>query len=190
MIVTDSSVIAAYDKGRGRGAFIVSQSVLRDARDGQPIATLTRTTAARADGGFGGPSGGGPAPHAVPARAADMVVELPTQENQAAIYRLSGDRNPLHIDPEYAVRAGFKAPILHGLCSYGIACRAVIQAYCDYDPSRLYSHAARFSSPVYPGETLSFNLWREGEVVSFEAKVTDRDVTVLRNGKAIIGPSR
>jgi acyl dehydratase len=189
-LVVDSSVVGVSDKGRGKGAYVATRTILRDARDGQLITTLNRIFAARGDGGFGGPAERLKVPHVPPAREPDARLELPTEKNQAALYRLCGDRNPLHIDPRSAREAGFSAPILHGLCSYGISCRAVLQTYCEFDPTRLYSHAARFSSPVYPGETLSFKLWRAGDIVSFEAQVKERNVTVLKNGKSVIGLSR
>jgi acyl dehydratase len=102
------------------------------------------------------------------------------------IYRLCGDRTSLHVDPQAAAVAGFDRPILHGLCTYGICCRAVLAAYCDFDPGRIASHAVRFSSPVFPGDTLAIRLWREGNVVSFEAIVPERNVTVIKNGKTVL----
>ena len=83
--------------------------------------------------------------------------------------------------------AGFPRPILHGLCTYGLTCRAVLQTYADYQPERIKSHQARFSSPVFPGETVTVDLWRDGETVSFEARVKDRGVTVIKNGKTVLG---
>jgi acyl dehydratase len=145
------------------------------------------STFARGDGGFGGPSDGAPEPHKTPERAPDMSVDIPTRPDQALIYRLSGDRNPLHSDPDIASAAGFPRPILHGLCTYGITCRAVLQTYADYDPAAIKHHAARFSSPVFPGETVSVDLWRDGDEVSFEARVKDRGVTVIRNGLSRLG---
>lgn len=185
-IVADSGVAQVYDKGEGKGAVIVRQTVLRDEADGEPIATLNRTIFARGDGGTGGSKEAQPAPHAVPDRVPDIVIEYPIAPNQAAIYRLSGDRNPLHIEPERGRAAGFPQPILHGLCTYGFTCRAVLEAFCGFDPSRIASHQARFSSPVFPGERLRISLWRDGDVVSFEAAVPDRDVTVLKNGKTVL----
>jgi len=114
-------------------------------------------------------------------------VDIQTLPNQALIYRLSGDRNPLHSDPEFAKRAGFPRPILHGMCTYGITCRAVLQTYAEYDAARFKSHAARFSSPVFPGETITVDLWKDATVISFEARVKSRNVTVIKNGKTELG---
>ncbi len=186
MIVADSSVSEVYDKGEGRGAVIVRRTVLRDEADGQAIATLNRTIVARADGGGGGSLAASPTPHPIPERTPDVVLEYQTHGNQAALYRLCGDRNPLHIDPERGRAAGFKGPILHGLCTYGFTCRAVLQAFCDQDPSLIASHQVRFSSPVYPGESLQIALWRDGPVISFEATVKERGAVVIRNGKSLL----
>src|SRR5258708_3956280 len=100
---------------------------------------------------------------------------------------VSADRNPLHSDPEFAKRAGFPKPILHGMCTYGITCRGILQTYADYDPSAFKRHAARFSSPVYPGETVTMELWKDGNVISFEAKVKARGATVIKSGKTVLG---
>jgi acyl dehydratase len=110
---------------------------------------------------------------------------MPTLPNQALLYRLNGDYNPLHSDPDVAERAGFPKPILHGLCTYGLTCRAVIQ-WLGYDAEAIASHEVRFSSPVYPGETVTVSLWRDDEVISFEAQVRERGVTVIRNGKTVL----
>ena len=99
----------------------------------------------------------------------------------------SGDMNPIHHDTEFAKKAGFPKPILHGMCTYGITCRGVLQTYADYDPSAFKQHVARFSSPVFPGETVTMELWKDGNVVSFEAKVKDRGVTVIKSGKTVLG---
>jgi acyl dehydratase len=179
-------VIGVYDKG-DKGAVIYSETVLTDAKSGEMIATLTGSTFARGDGGFGGPSEGAPEPHAVPTRAPDLSLDFPTRPDQALIYRLSGDRNPLHADPKIAAIAGFPRPILHGLCTYGITCRAVMQAFADFEPARIKSHQVRFSSPVFPGETITVDLWKDGDVVSFEARIKDRGVVVVRNGKTVLG---
>lgn len=184
-LIADSRVVAAYDKGP-KGAVIVTETVLKDAADGQPIVTLTGSTFARGDGGFGGPSDQPEAPP-VPTRAPDMSLDFPTRPDQALLYRLSGDRNPLHSDPNVAKMAGFPRPILHGLCTYGITCRAVLQACADYDPTKIKSHSARFSSPVFPGETITVDIWREAGGVAFEARVKERGVTVIKNGRTELG---
>ena len=185
-ILATSRVIGAYDKG-DKGAVIYNETVLADAKSGEKIATLTGSTFARGDGNFGGPSEGAPEPHEVPTRAPDRSVDIATRPDQALIYRLSGDRNPLHSDPKIAAAAGFPRPILHGLCTYGVTCRAVLQAFCDFDPTKIKSHQVRFSSPVFPGETITVDLWKDGDVVSFEARVKSRGVTVVKNGKTQLG---
>ncbi|MDP1630711.1 MAG: MaoC/PaaZ C-terminal domain-containing protein [Caulobacter sp.] len=185
-ITAEGRILGVYDKG-DKGAVIYVETTLKDARSGEAIATLTGSTFARGDGNFGGPSDGAPEPHAVPARAPDLSLDFATRPDQALIYRLSGDRNPLHADPKFAKAAGFPRPILHGLCTYGITCRAVLQAYADFDPARIKSHQVRFSSPVFPGETITVDLWKDGDVVSFEARVKDRGVTVVKNGKTTLG---
>ena len=120
-------------------------------------------------------------------RKPDLVHECDTLADQAFIYALSGDRNPLHRDPAIAKMAGFPRPILHGLCTYGITCRAVLQTYADYDSAAFKSHAARFSSPVFPGETITVDLWKDGPVISFEARIQSRNVTCIKNGKTVLG---
>jgi acyl dehydratase len=184
-IIADSSVLGVYDKGAEKGAVIRYQTVLKD-EAGDKLATLISTRFARGDGGFGGPAQGQPAPHQVPSRPPDQTVEISTRPDQALLYRLCGDRNPLHSDPEFAVRAGFKRPILHGLCTYGITCRAILATYADYDPAAFKEHTARFSMPVYPGELVAVDLWRDGGLVSFEARVPERGVTIVKNGKAVL----
>ena len=182
---TERRTIGAFDKGAGKGAVIVHQTVWTDDR-GEKVATLTGSTFARGDGGFGGPSEGAPEPHVVPTRAADLSMDFTTRPDQALLYRLSGDRNPLHADPEVAGKAGFSRPILHGLCTYGITCRAVLAAITDYDPEQILSHQVRFSAPVIPGDTITVDLWRDGKNISFEARVKARDVTVIKNGLCVL----
>jgi acyl dehydratase len=174
-------VEAVYDKGE-KGAILMLVSDLKSP-DGTPLATLKTSVFARADGGFGGPNGEA-TPHQVPQRAPDVSLDFPTRPDQALLYRLNGDRNPLHADPAFAKFAGFPRPILHGLCTYGITGRAVLQAFADYDPAKVRSHAARFSAPVFPGETVTVDLWRDGEVVSFEARVKEREAVVIKNGRS------
>ncbi|MBT1516777.1 MaoC family dehydratase N-terminal domain-containing protein [Bradyrhizobium sp. SRL28] len=184
-ITADSSVLAVSDKGKDKGAIIRFQNVLKG-RDGEPLATVVISYFARGDGGFGGPSDGQPKPHQLPTRAPDKTIDIPTRPDQALIYRLCGDRHPLHSDPEYAKRAGFPRPILQGMCTYGITCRGILQTYADYDPSAFQRHAARFSAPVYPGDTVTLDMWKDANVISFEAKVKERGVTVIKNGMTVL----
>lgn len=180
-----SRTIGAFDKGPDKGAILVNETVWTDA-EGEKVATLTGSSFCRADGGFGGPSVGAPEPHPTPSRKPDLTVDISTRADQALLYRLNGDRNPLHSDPESAKRSGFPRPILHGLCTYGITCRAVLAVITDYDPDQILSHQARFSAPVFPGETLSIDLWRDGKEISFEARVAARGATVIKNGLTVL----
>ncbi|EKE43234.1 MaoC like domain protein [Oceaniovalibus guishaninsula JLT2003] len=181
-----SRVTRVLDKGAGKGALIYVERDLIDAATDERIATLTSTTFARGNGGFGGEPGPQPVPHPIPGRAPDLEIDLPTLPQAALIYRLSGDRNPLHADPAIARQAGFAAPILHGLCTLGVAGHAILRGCCGYDASRLRALKLRFSSPVYPGETIRTQIWVDGGTVSFRARAVDRDVTVLDNGRAEI----
>ena len=181
----EGRTIGAWDKGEGKGAVVMNETVWTDEK-GEKAATLTMSMFYRGDGGFGGPTEGQPEPHVVPTRAPDLSVDISIRPDQALLYRLSGDRNPLHSDPEFAKRAGFPRPILHGLCTYGLTCRAVLQAITDYDPDQILSHQVRFSSPVFPGETITVDLWRDGKAISFEARIKDRGVTVIKNGLTML----
>jgi acyl dehydratase len=186
IFTAESRNIGAFDKGEGKGAVIYNETVWTD-EAGEKVATLTGSTFARGDGGFGGPSDGAPEPHEVPTgRKPDLSVDIPTWPNQALFYRLNGDRNPLHSDPESARRSGFQRPILHGLCTYGITCRAVLQAITDYDPDQILSHQARFSAPVIPGDLITVDLWKDGKNISFEARVKERGATVIKNGLTVL----
>ena len=185
-ITSTSHFIEVLDKGAGKGAVLIEETNLLDAKTQDLICTLTASIFARADGGFGGPSEGGPVPHAIPDRTFDKEIDIITAPNQALIYRLSGDRNPLHSDPNFAKMVGFPRPILHGLCTYGICARALIASFCGNDPAKLKEIDVRFSSPVFPGETISVQMWQDGDIISFEAKVKSRDVTVIKNGRCVI----
>jgi acyl dehydratase len=186
-LIADARVVGAYDKGPGRGAIVLLQTDVRSSADGAPLYTLLSTAFARGDGGFGGPAGSGPAPHPIPARAADLTETLDTRNDQALLYRLNGDRNPLHADPEFARRAGFPAPILHGLCTYGVACRAVLRAVASYRAERVRAFDVRFSSPVYPGDAIATDLWVDGSTVSFRCRVPQRsDALVIDHGRCLL----
>ncbi len=180
-----SRTIGAYDKGKDKGAVLVNETIWTN-EAGEKVATLTGSTFARGDGGFGGPSSGAPERHVTPTRAPDLSLDFTTRADQALLYRLNGDRNPLHADPDIAKRAGFERPILHGLCTYGLTCRAILAGITDYDPDAIASHEVRFSAPVFPGDTVTVDLWRDGKVVSFEARVKARGATVIKNGKSVL----
>lgn len=186
-VKSNTRIIDAIDKGPDKGALIISQREVHDKTTGDLLTTITQTTFARGDGGFGGPARPSPVPHVIPDRAPDVVCDLPTRPEMALIYRWNADMNPLHSDPAIAAKAGFPRPILHGLATFGVAGHAVLKAMCGYDPARFKSIAGRFSSPVYPGETIRTEMWRDGPMVSFRAKVVERDVVVLNNGRAEIG---
>ena len=178
-------VAAAYDRGPGRGAMVLFEADARLAKDDTALFTIGNTILARADGGFGGPRGKGPAPHRAPQREPDLSCKLGTRADQALLYRLNGDRNPLHADPELASRAGFPKPILHGLCTLGVACHAILKTICDYDHTLITGFDARFSSPVLPGDTITTDMWQDGNVVSFRCTASERDV-VVRNGRCTL----
>ena len=185
-IVGKTRVTGVVDKGKDRGALLMTECTVREKSSGDALCTLASTTFCRADGGFGGPAGPVKAPHPVPETSPQHVCDLPTLPQAALIYRLSGDYNPLHADPAYATKAGFKMPILHGRCTFSIAGHAILRTLCGYDPARFVAMEGRFSSPVYPGETIRTEMWRDGNVVSFRSTVPTRNVTVLNNGRAEI----
>jgi acyl dehydratase len=187
-IIGRTRVVDVIDKGVDKGALIITERKLYEQKTGDLLNTQSAIIFARGDGGFGGPATSAPAPHSLPDRDPDRVVDIPISTQAALLYRLNGDYNPLHADPVIAKKAGFEAPILHGLASYGIAARAVLKALDNGDASELRSFGLRFSAPVYPGETIRTDVWKDGNIVSFRASVVERDLTVLKNGRAEIGP--
>jgi acyl dehydratase len=174
------------DKGPGKGAMLYLQKTLTDQESGRVVSTVTSTYVLRGDGGCGSTSAKAPSVHAVPERPADDSISLATLPQAALIYRLSGDYNPIHASPAIAVKAGFDRPILHGLCTMGVATRALLQGVCNDQPERLRGVTLRFSSPVYPGETLLTEFWKAEGGVSFRTTAVDRKVVVLNNGWADI----
>lgn len=185
-IVSTERIAGAYDKGKDKGALLISEKVIREKSKGEKLCTLSATIFARGDGGFGGPKEGAPEPHAIPERAPDAIHEAGTRPDQAFLYALSGDRNPLHRDPKVAKMAGFPRPILHGLCTYGTACRSLLSTVCDYDPAKIAGFDARFSAPVFPGETIVTEMWVDGQIVSFRSRVKERDLICINNGKCTL----
>jgi acyl dehydratase len=187
-VVGRTRIKSVTDKGAGKGAIVVAERTVLDAQSGALLATLEIVTFCRGDGGYS--SGGQPSdsldvvPVNMPDRAPDAVCDLPTRPEMALIYRLSADPNPLHADPIVARAAGFDRPILHGLASYGVAARAILKTWCNYQPERLTMFNLRFTAPVYPGETIRTEMWRQGRQISFRARVLERDLLVLNNGVA------
>jgi acyl dehydratase len=181
-IIGRTRVTGLVDKGEGKGALLYSEKELRDAATGTLLAVTGSTTFLRGDGGFGGPSDPVRPTHPVPDTAPELTLDLPTRPEQALYYRLNGDNNPLHADPEVAARAGFPRPILHGLCTLGVVAHALLRELGDYRPDAMRSLSLRFSSPVFPGETIRTEIWRNG---AFRARVVERDVVVVNNGLAV-----
>lgn len=188
-VIGRTRVTDVVDKGEGKGALVFSKRDIIDAATDTLLATTTSTSFLRADGGFGGPSGPIPTPHTLPERSADRSLDLATLPQAALIYRLSGDWNPLHASPAVATGAGFPRPILHGLCTYAVAGRALLKLACGDDPARLKSMNVRFTAPVFPGETIRTEVWVDGDVVSFRASVVERGLVVLDRGRAEIRPA-
>ena len=184
-LVSRPRVKEVIDKGRGNAAIIQNTRELVG-EDGKPVATVDSSTFARKHGGFGGKVRETPVPHAVPESAPELICDLATPPNLALLYRLNGDENPLHADPQRAKAAGFDRPILHGAASFGIAARAILRTCADYRPGRLKSIEARFSRPVFPGDTIRTEIWREGERVSFKCRIVSRNDIVLSNGLATL----
>lgn len=186
VVYGEYEIEALEDKGVGRGAILHQAKRLRD-ESGDLVATVRSVLFLRGDGGSGSfgiaPETPGPLAGGMP----DAVVDLPTLPQQALIYRLSGDYNPIHADPAPARAAGFDRPILHGLCTMGIATRALLRARAGNDPARLTSMFVRFSRPVFPGETIVTEIFdQEGGVVRFRCRSKERDVVVLDRGHAVI----
>lgn len=165
-IISTSEITGIYDKGKGALVEINLDSNLKDG--GEPLFTSVFSAFIRGEGGFGGDRGPSGPKNVAPERDPDQSITYQTREDQALLYRLSGDRNPLHSDPEFAKLAGFDKPILHGLCTYGFTGRALLHGLCDSDPARFKSMEGRFSSPVFPGEALTVNMWIDGNEAVFQ----------------------
>jgi acyl dehydratase len=177
-------VTAMYDKGKA--AVAVIETIATDLADGQPMFTNLSSVFIRGEGGWGGDRGPSGPRNAPPEREPDHLVSYHTSSDQALLYRLSGDRNPLHSDPSFAIEGGFDRPILHGLCTYGFTGRALLHTLCDSDPGRFQHLEGRFTAPVFPGEALTVAMWELGEGVAvFSTFVGDRvviDQGLLRFG--------
>ncbi|MDE2563128.1 MAG: MaoC family dehydratase N-terminal domain-containing protein [Sphingomonadales bacterium] len=187
-LIGDTVVTDVADKGPGKPAMLRATKRVTTP-GGTLVAEATETWFIRGAGGFGGPRDlPGEGLPSVPERAPDYEIKLPTSRAQAAIYRLSGDRNPLHIDPATARIAGLDRPILHGLATMGLTGRALIHACCASDASRLREIALRFTAPVYPGDTIRTHIWQQGDDLHFRADAIERGVRVIDNGVAMLAP--
>ena len=178
------------DKGPGRGASVLWSRKLYDKTNGDELATVEQVSFCRGDGGFSGPARVQPPAHRLPDRAPDLACMLPTSPQAALIYRLSGDLNPLHADPEVARAAGFSGPILHGLATFGVAGHALLKSVANNAPEALRSMSARFTSPVYPGETLLTEMWADPDHVSFRVTAAERQTVAIDNGFAELEESK
>lgn len=183
-IRAQTRVTAIVDKGREKGALIAVQRTVADAATDEPLATVDAITFARGDGGFGDRGDRLPEPHRIPDRTPDATEWMQTTPQSALIYRLCGDINPLHADPEVARKAGFARPLLHGLATMGIAGYAVLKAFGGRRPESLRSLRVRFTAPVYPGDRVRTDLWRDGNVAAFRSYVDERKAMVLDAGRA------
>jgi len=182
-----SKIHGFYDKGKG--ALMVTRSSLVD-NNGIEYATLESSSFIRGLTGFGGDKGPSNAnENEAPKRKADKIFEDKTSENQAEIYRLSGDYNPLHVDPNIATMVGFEKPILHGLCVFGFATRAILASYCDNETSKLKSVKVRFVSPTFPGDTLVTEMWKESNNILFQVTAKKKKKIVVSNAIATINQS-
>lgn len=184
-LVSQARTREVIDKGQGGGAIVQSARELKN-ESGELVATVEGSIFVRGHGGFGGKVTTTPEPPSVPEGAPDKVCDLPTAPNIALVYRLNGDVNPLHADPEHAKRVGFPGPILHGLANYGIAAHAIVKTAAGYDASRFQSMEARFVKPFFPGETLRTEMWLRGEDVFFRCLSAQRGEVVLNHGLAKI----
>jgi acyl dehydratase len=185
-LTSRTRVKAIVDKGPDVGALVYQERTLL-ASAGELVATVEHVTMCRGDGGFGG---GDTVPRQVtvmPDAPPDMTCTLPTLPQAALLFRLTGDRNPLHADPAVARAAGFPRPLLHGLVTFGVAGHAILRSACDYDFSQLRNIAGRFASPVFPGETLRTEMWWRGAEILFQVRVAERDAVVISHGRAEVG---
>lgn len=184
-VYSEATIDEIYDKGAAKGAIMYMTRKLYDASNDELLVTMGAVSFLRGDGGFGGKSDGQPKRRPVPSeRAPDVRLTLPPTLSQALIYRLAGDYNPLHIDPEVARSAGFDRPILHGLCAYGMAGRALIKGLCGDDPTKLRRLDVRFTSPVFPGEPLHADVWKLGAGdAAFRLMASERNVVVVDFGR-------
>ncbi len=185
-IKVETKVIGVSDKGPIKGALIYTQKTLTEATSGLLLATTRSTTIARGNGGYNGPSDPPFQVNEVPKGPPDKKCDITINPRAAIIYRLSGDYNPLHISPSAAKVSGFNKPIIHGLCSFGVAGHVILKTCCSYETNRMKELGLRFSAPIFPGETIRTEIWENGEILYFRSISLDRNKIVLDNGYARI----
>ena len=181
-IRSQGRIVGIYDKGSG--AAVETESESRDAETGELRFRTRSTVFLRGEGGFGGDRGPSGPKNVPPDREPDLVRTYATRDDQALLYRLSGDLNPLHSDPDFAKAAGFPRPILHGLCTYGFTGRALLHDLCGSDPARFRSMEGRFARPVFPGQALTVQMWHEGEGTAIFQTLNDAGDVVISQGRA------
>ena len=181
-LIGHTTVKAIFDRGEGRGAYVYLERRVLDEDSGDPVCTLMQTTVCRGDGGCGSIGEVDRTRRAIPVREPDYVCDLTTLPQAALLYRLNGDYNPLHADPEVAGIAGYDRPILHGLCTFGVASHAILKSCCDYEPDRIRTTSVRFTAPVFPGETIRTEMWNSDGGMSYRSRALERDVMVLGSG--------
>jgi acyl dehydratase len=176
-VTSSSEIVGIYDKGKA--ALVVLEVKTQDEAD-KPLFTNRFSLFLRGEGGFGGESGP-KAGNVAPDRDPDGVIETKTLPQQALIYRLSGDKNPLHADPDFAKMAGFDTPIIHGLCSFGVVCKAIVDGVLGGDVTKVARYQARFAGVGFPGETVLTSYWKEGDKILIQAKSKERDAVIISN---------
>jgi acyl dehydratase len=182
-LISTPKVLQIIDKGVGKGAIILSDRDVYNEDTGDLVCRVEVQTFCRADGGFGGPVTAFPKPEPLPETAPTTQVDFETAMNCHLIYRLNGDKNPLHIEPAFAHRAGFKTPVVHGLCTYGISSFAILDRICGFDGTRIKSIQTRYTAPVFPGDVVRTEIWEMGSRVRFRATVPARGTTALDMGE-------
>ncbi|MFM2279851.1 MAG: hypothetical protein RLZZ444_2082 [Pseudomonadota bacterium] len=182
-VIGETKIVDIVDKGASKGALVYLEKTVTEVVTGRRLALCRRTLILRGDGGYDGPSGTPRTTPAEPATPPDEVRIVRTRPDQALLYRLNGDSNALHLEPDVARKGGFERPILHGLCTFGIAATAALFALADGDPKRFRGFSARFSAPVYPGETLRIELWNDG---ALRVVAEERNRPVLTHARADI----
>lgn len=185
-LLANQRVVAVYDGAAAQGTCIVVQSDIRLANDDSAVFKLVSTLVAPADGAYNQPLAARSISHRLPARSPDLSCSIATRFDQALLFRLSGDNNPLHADMHAAQAAGFNGPLLHGRCLLGIAGRAILRTICDYDYTLITGIEAAFVAPAYPGEVLTTDMWQERNIVSFRCSVKERKTIVVDYGKCTL----